>query len=102
MHAPTLLIWPSTPDRPARYHTIYSWHVDNGAGTFEFNAPVELLRRGLDLCSSRGLRPGHRAPVVRHAGLCKAAGGKAGRWIDVIFMQRPLDAGDGTPPRETA
>ena len=33
-----------------------------------------------------------------HVGAFRAAGWKLGAWRDVIFMQRPLGAGDGAPP----
>ncbi len=45
------------------------------------------------------------ASVALHArfgfvtcGLLKAAGRKHGRWIDVVYMQKPLGDGDASPP----
>lgn len=40
----------------------------------------------------------HRALGFRCAGTMKSVGFKHGRWVDVVMMQRPLGAGDGTPP----
>jgi phosphinothricin acetyltransferase len=40
----------------------------------------------------------HVSLGFRQAGVLKAAGLKFGRWIDVVFMQRPLGEGDRTPP----
>lgn len=46
----------------------------------------------------------HLSLGFRQAGVLKAAGVKFGRWLDVVFMQRPIGAGDqdvpGTPPAE--
>ncbi|MCQ4159414.1 GNAT family N-acetyltransferase [Roseomonas sp. GC11] len=41
----------------------------------------------------------HLSLGFRQAGLLRAAGYKAGRWLDVVLMQRPLGQGDKTPPR---
>jgi L-amino acid N-acyltransferase YncA len=40
----------------------------------------------------------HRACGFAHAGVLSAAGYKAGRWVDVVMMQRPLNAGSSLPP----
>jgi len=32
------------------------------------------------------------------AGTLRSTGYKFGRWVDTVLMQRPLGAGDGTPP----
>lgn len=40
----------------------------------------------------------HRAHGFADAGLFRAAGWKHDDWRDVVFMQRALGAGDGTPP----
>lgn len=39
----------------------------------------------------------HIAAGFRQAGVIKSVGLKFGRWIDVVFMQRALGAGDRTP-----
>ena len=38
----------------------------------------------------------HRALGFQHTGVLKSAGWKFDRWLDVVLMQRPLGAGDGT------
>lgn len=40
----------------------------------------------------------HRACGFEPAGVLPAVGHKGGRWVDVVQMQRPLNAGSGTPP----
>lgn len=40
----------------------------------------------------------HRACGFEVAGVLRAVGFKHGRWVDVVFMQRPLGAGDAGPP----
>lgn len=51
---------------------------------------------GSDNAGSIGL---HTALGYRHAGRLEGVGFKAGRWIDVIQMQRPLNGGAGAAPR---
>ena len=40
----------------------------------------------------------HRACGFSHAGVLNGVGYKAGRWVDVVVMQRALNGGDGTAP----
>lgn len=40
----------------------------------------------------------HRAAGFSHAGQMTATGFKHGRWLDTVFMQRPLGEGAETPP----
>jgi L-amino acid N-acyltransferase YncA len=40
----------------------------------------------------------HGALGFRHLGMFEAVGFKAGRWVDVVMMQRPLNEGDLGPP----
>lgn len=40
----------------------------------------------------------HAAQGFAHCGVLKATGFKFGRWVDTVFMQRALGAGDGTLP----
>ena len=40
----------------------------------------------------------HRACGFAHAGVLNAVGYKAGRWVDVVIMQRPLNGGSALPP----
>ena len=40
----------------------------------------------------------HARPGFVRAGNLRSTGYKFGRWVDSILMQRPLGAGDGTPP----
>jgi L-amino acid N-acyltransferase YncA len=45
----------------------------------------------------------HRKAGFAHAGTVKAVGFKLGRWVDIVFMQRALNGGDGSlPPTEGA
>ena len=39
----------------------------------------------------------HSALGFSHVGLVKSCGWKFGRWLDVVFMEKPLGAGDSTP-----
>ena len=40
----------------------------------------------------------HRACGFTDAGVLEAVGYKAGRWVDVVIMQRPLGGGADTAP----
>ena len=40
----------------------------------------------------------HASAGFLRAGTLRSAGFKFGRWVDSVLMQRPLGAGDGTPP----
>lgn len=40
----------------------------------------------------------HRSLGFEPAGVCKAVGFKMGGWVDTVWMQRPLNAGDSTEP----
>jgi phosphinothricin acetyltransferase len=40
----------------------------------------------------------HRACGFSHIGIFPAVGFKAGRWVDVVLMQRPLNGGDADVP----
>lgn len=42
----------------------------------------------------------HVALGFTHAGTMQAIGRKHGRWLDTVYMQRKLGAGDTAPPRE--
>ena len=42
----------------------------------------------------------HRRIGFRRVGTLRAVGFKLGRWVDTVLMQRPLGAGDGTPPSD--
>jgi phosphinothricin acetyltransferase len=70
---------------------------------------IELIRR----CESLGYRQliavigdsAHAPSISVHAatgfvrvGTIRSVGYKFGRWADTVIMQRPLGAGDGTPP----
>lgn len=44
----------------------------------------------------------HRSLGFEHTGLLKSSGWKFGAWRDVVIMQRPLGAGDTSPPPEDA
>jgi phosphinothricin acetyltransferase len=40
----------------------------------------------------------HASQGFLHVGILRSAGFKFGRWVDSVIMQRPLGAGDGSPP----
>ncbi|WP_309089414.1 N-acetyltransferase family protein [Phenylobacterium sp.] len=40
----------------------------------------------------------HRALGFQDAGVGRGFGFKHGRWVDVVWMQKPLNGGDATPP----
>lgn len=48
-----------------------------------------------DNAASIGL---HRSLGFEPAGVCKAVGFKMGGWVDTVWMQRPLNAGDSSKP----
>ena len=71
---------------------------------------LELIRQ----CEAQGYRQmvavigdsGNQGSIGLHAsvgflrvGTLRSVGFKHGRWVDSVFMQRPLGAGDGTPPQ---
>lgn len=72
-----------------------------------------LLIAVIDTCEALGLRQMmavigdsanaasiglHRALGFTPSGVCRAVGFKHGRWVDTVWMQRALNAGDGAPP----
>ncbi|HVL73758.1 MAG TPA: GNAT family N-acetyltransferase [Beijerinckiaceae bacterium] len=72
-----------------------------------------LLSALIDACEARDFRLmvaviGDRASAAsirlheslgfRHAGVLEPVGHKHGRWLATVLMQRPLGAGDSTPP----
>lgn len=42
----------------------------------------------------------HAAAGFAETGRMRSSGRKAGRWLDTLYMQRALGAGDTTPPQE--
>jgi L-amino acid N-acyltransferase YncA len=40
----------------------------------------------------------HRSLGFQHAGLCRSVGFKHGRWVDTVWMQKPLNGGDASAP----
>lgn len=40
----------------------------------------------------------HTALGFEHAGICRAVGFKHGRWVDTVWMQKPLNGGDSRAP----
>jgi L-amino acid N-acyltransferase YncA len=44
----------------------------------------------------------HRALGFEPAGVIPACGWKFDRWLDIMLMQKPLGAGDSTPPKDGA
>lgn len=72
-----------------------------------------LVQRLIEICQGQGLRQmmavigdsGNTASIGLHralgfapAGVCHAVGFKHGRWVDTVWMQRPLNDGDATAP----
>ena len=41
----------------------------------------------------------HRRLGFRDMGVMQAAGWKFDRWLDVVMMEKPLGAGDSSPPQ---
>lgn len=44
----------------------------------------------------------HRALGFEPAGVITSCGWKFDRWLDIVLMQKPLGAGDSTPPKDLA
>lgn len=44
----------------------------------------------------------HRALGFEPAGVISSCGWKFDRWLDIVLMQKPLGAGDSTPPKDPA
>ena len=42
----------------------------------------------------------HASLGFLRVGTLRSSGYKLGRWVDSVLMQRPLGAGDGTPPAD--
>ena len=76
-----------------------------------------LLARLIDDCTALGYRQMiavignlgnhgsialHRAAGFTVAGVLPSIGWKLNRWVDCVLMQRPLGAGDQTPPTDRA
>ena len=74
-----------------------------------------LLEALIERCTALGYRQmiavigdsAHKASINLHAscgflrvGTLRSVGFKFGRWVDSVLMQRPLAAGDGTPPEK--
>ena len=72
-----------------------------------------LLSRVIGACEELGLRQmmavigdgGNAASIGLHrslgftpSGVCRSVGFKHGRWVDTVWMQRALNAGDRAPP----
>ena len=91
----------------AAIQAIYAHHVLHGLASFEEEPPsLEELRRRHDDCVRRALpwlvseiagSVAARLGFVR-SGTLRSAGFKFGRWVDSVVMQRPLGAGDASPP----
>jgi L-amino acid N-acyltransferase YncA len=44
----------------------------------------------------------HRTLGFNHVGSFKSCGWKFGKWLDIVLMEKPLGAGDSTPPEPVA
>jgi phosphinothricin acetyltransferase len=82
-------------------------HLGRGLGKAVLGAVVERceamgLRQMLALIgdsANAGSIGVHRALGFVHAGVMPAVGFKAGRWLDVVVMQRSLNGGADSAPR---
>lgn len=99
-------------ERYAYRHTLEdSIYIDPGFQ--KRGAGKALLRRAVDWAEMQGYRQLignvgdsqnqasihlHLAAGFRVTGTLKSVGFKHGRWLDTVFMQRPLGGGDQTPP----
>ncbi len=99
--------------RPAYDYTVEdSIYVDRDA--LGRGVGRRLLERLVGDCAAAGYRQmlavigdsGNQASIALHeacgftrVGLLPSVGFKLGRWVDSVLMQRPLGAGDATPPR---
>ncbi len=89
-------------------NTVYvgKWAKRRGVGHALMSALIEA-------CTARGYRQMiaivggsdniasirlHNALGFKEAGVFKSVGYKHGRWLDTVCLQRPLGAGDTTPP----
>jgi len=87
---------------------IHAEHAGHGLGRALLS---ELMRR----CETLGIRQMlavigdsanagsiglHRSLGFAHTGILKASGWKHGRWLDTVFMQKALGAGDSSPASE--
>ena len=102
---------------PYRLRTAYRYSVEDSIyldpDCMGRGAGRALLSTVIDRCEEAGCRQMiavigdsenassiglHRSLGFEPAGLLKAVGFKFGRWVDSVFMQRPLGEGDGTRP----
>jgi L-amino acid N-acyltransferase YncA len=94
--------------RYALEDSVYVRHGSEGRGVGS-----ALLRALIERCEALGYRniiavigdSANAASINLHAsfgylrvGTLRSAGFKFGRWVDSVLMQRPLGAGDATPP----
>ncbi len=81
-------------------------HLGQGLGRLALSAVIEAcealgLRQMCALIGDSGNAASiglHAALGFHHAGVMPAVGHKAGRWLDVVIMQRSLGAGETAPP----
>jgi len=102
-----------------RTRTAYQWTVENSvyvaAGWQGRGIGAALMARLIAECEARGYRQmvaviGEAANAAsirlherfgfRHLASFPGIAWKHGRWLDTVFMQRALGAGDGAPPQE--
>ena len=112
MDSPTLLIPSSIPADLSAIAAVYAWHVKQGAGTFEPDAPNkgDPAQRREEFVGKAAVI-GHAANpdslglnctlVFVHTSVLEGAGWETPRWIDVLPMQRPSGGSTDTPPAET-
>ena len=104
---------------PFRPRAAYRWTVEDSvyvaADAAGRGVGRALLTEVLTACETMGLRQVlavigdsgnagsialHAALGFEHRGVVQAAGFKFGRWVDIVWMQKPLNGGDATAPQD--
>ena len=102
---------------PFRTRAAYRYTVEDSVyiapGRLRHGVGKALLTAVIAACEALGLRQMvaligdsanagsigvHRACGFVHTGVMTAVGYKAGRWVDVVIMRRPLNGGEATAP----
>lgn len=102
---------------PYRPRSAYRYALENSVyvrdGLLGRGIGSQLLAELVERCTRLGYRQmvavigdsGNEASIALHArhgflrvGTLRSVGYKFGRWVDSVFMQRPLGSGDGAPP----
>ena len=108
-----LIAYPILSDSAANRQSATSeWAADMGDG-LRTKAKVKARTKAVDEAEKAGLRKliavigdsanagsigVHSALGFTHTGTVRSCGWKFERWLDVVLMEKPLGAGDSTPP----